>query len=103
MLATKRNIWKDSLARRANARITAFPGFSLVFLRDWCITAKLLTDWDTYRLVDFDTGSVSVRVLSEPMKVKAPKSMTHFSAVVVCLVPIHDRRMPYKTRFVFWE
>ena len=84
MFATKRNTGKFATATRAKVAVAGFPRLSLVFLRDWCVSAKLVTDWDTNWLPNFDGSGIGVRVLSEPMKVKAPKSVTHFPAVRAC-------------------
>ena len=50
-------------------------------ISDWCISAKLVAGTNTGWLSDFDSSGIRVRMLSEPMKVKAPKSKTHFPGV----------------------
>ena len=64
VFATKRNTGKFATATRTKVVVASDPRFSLVFLRDWCVTAKLVADGDTDWLSDFDASSISVRMLA---------------------------------------
>ena len=71
VFATKRNTGKFATATRAKVAVDSFPRFSLVCLRDWCITAKFITDRDAFRRSDSDAFFVRVRVLPDSVKVEA--------------------------------
>ena len=75
VFAAKRNIWKNSLASKANVCVVAFPGLSLVFLRDWCVSAKLIADGNASRLSDSEAFLIRILVLPYPVKVKALRRM----------------------------
>ena len=62
MLATERNTGKFATATKAKIAIAGFPRLSLVFLRDWCVSAKLIVDRDASRLSDSDAVFIRVRV-----------------------------------------
>ena len=70
MFATKRNTGKFATATKAKVAVTGYPRLSLVFLRDWCISAKLVANRYASGLSDSDALLVSVRVLTQPVKVK---------------------------------
>ena len=71
VLAAKRNTGKFATATRAKVAVTRFPRLSLLFLRDWCVTAKFLTDRNAFRLSDTDAFFVPVRVLPNSVKMEA--------------------------------
>ena len=63
MFATKRNTGKFATALRAKVAVDSGPRLSLVLLRDWCITAKLIADRDAFRPSDSDAFFIRVLVL----------------------------------------
>ena len=65
MFAIKRNTGKFATATKAKVAVAGFPRLSLVFLRDWCVSAKFITDRDAFRLSDSDAFSIRVRVLPD--------------------------------------
>ena len=71
VFATERNTGKFATATKAEVAVTGFPRLSLVFLRDWCISAKLITDGYASRLSDSDAFFVCVLVLPQSVKVEA--------------------------------
>ena len=71
MFSTKRNTGEFATATRAEVAVTGFPRLSLVFLRDWCVTAKFITDRDAFRLSDSDAFFIRARVLPDSVKVEA--------------------------------
>ena len=75
VFAAKRNTGKFATATRAVDAVTHFPRLSLVFLRDGCITAKFIADWNASRLSDSDALFIRVRVLPNPVKVEAQGRM----------------------------
>ena len=81
VFATKCNTGKFATASRAEVAVTGFPRLSLVFLRDWCISAKLIADGNASRLSNADAFFVSVLVLPQSVKVEALGRMAEFPAV----------------------
>ena len=75
VFATKRNTGKFATATRAKVAVDSFPRFSLVCLRDWCITAKFIADRNAFRRSDTDAFFVRVLVLPDPVKVEAQGRM----------------------------
>ena len=71
MLATKRNTWKFATATKTKVAVAGKPRFSLVFLRDWCIFAKLIANGNAFRLSNADAFFILVLVLPQSMKVEA--------------------------------
>ena len=71
MFATQRNTGKFATATRAEVAVTGYPRLSLVFLRDWCITAKFVADRNAFRRSDSDAFFIRVLVLPQSMKVEA--------------------------------
>ena len=70
VLATKRNTGKFATATRTKVAVTGFPRLSLVFLRDWCISAKLIANGNASRLSDSEAFFIRVLVLPQPVKVE---------------------------------
>ena len=64
MFAAKRNRWELPCASKAEITVTGFPRFRLVFLRDWCVSAKLVADGNASGLSNTDALLVGVRVLT---------------------------------------
>ena len=75
VFTTKRNTGKFATATKAKVAVTGFPELSLVFLRDWCVTAKFITDRDAFRLSDSDAFFIRVRVLPDLVQMEARGSM----------------------------
>ena len=75
MFTTLRNTGKFATATKAKVAIAGFPRLSLVFLRDWCITAKFIADRNAFRRSDSDAFFVRVLVLPDPVKVEAQGRM----------------------------
>ena len=71
VFATKRNTGKFAAAARTKVAVAGFPRLSLVFLRDWCISAKLIADGNASRLSDSEAFLIRVLVLPQPVKVEA--------------------------------
>ena len=71
VFATERNTGKFATATWAKVAVTSFPRFSLVFLWDWCVTAKFITDRNAFRLSDSDAFFIRVLVLPQSVKVEA--------------------------------
>ena len=71
MLAAERNTGKFATATKAKVAIAGFPRLSLVFLRDWCVSAKLVADGNASRLSDSDAFFIRVLVLPQSVKVEA--------------------------------
>ena len=71
VFATERNTGKFATAARIKLAVIGFPRLSLVFLRDWCITAKLIADGNASRLSDSDAFFIRVLVLPQSVKVEA--------------------------------
>ena len=71
VFSTKRNTGKFATATKAKVAVTGFPRLGLVFLRDWCITAKFIADRDAFRLSESDAFFIRVRVLPNSVKVEA--------------------------------
>ena len=63
MFATKRNTGKFATATRAKVAVASDPRLSLVFLRDWCIFDKFITNRDAFRLSNTDAFFIRVLVL----------------------------------------
>ena len=63
VFSTMRNTGAHSRATRTDLAVAHFPRLSLVFLRDWCVFAKLGADWNAGGLSDADALLLSVRVL----------------------------------------
>ena len=64
VLATLRNTGKFSTATWAEVAVACFPRLGLVFLRDWCVSAKLIADRNASRLSDSDAIFIRIRVHS---------------------------------------
>ena len=64
MFAAKRNRRKLPLACGADVGITCFPGLLLVFLRDWCVSAKLVANRYASGLSNSDALFVGVRMFT---------------------------------------
>ena len=71
VFATARNTGEFATATRAEVAVNNYPRLSLVSLRDWCITAKLIADGKASRLSDSDAFLVSILVLPQSVKVEA--------------------------------
>ena len=71
VFATKRNTGEFATATRTEVAVTGLPRLSLVFLRDWCITAKLIADGDASRLSDSVAFFIRILVLPQSVKVEA--------------------------------
>ena len=75
MFATKRNSGKFATATGTIVTVTHLPRLSLVLLRDWCITAKLIADRNAFGLANANPFGIRVPVLPNPMKVEAKGRM----------------------------
>ena len=64
VFALKCNTGKFATATRTKVAVAGKPRFSLVFLRDWCISAKLVANGYASGLSDSDALLVGVRVLT---------------------------------------
>ena len=71
VFATQCNTGKFTTAAKAEVAVTGFPRLSLVFLRDWCIAAKLIADGKASRLSNADAFFIRVLVLPQSVKVEA--------------------------------
>ena len=67
VFATERNTGKFATATRTKVAVNSCPRFSLVCLRDWCITAKFIADRNAFRLADANAFFIRVRVLPYPV------------------------------------
>ncbi len=75
MFAAQRNTGKFTTATRAKVAVDSFPRFSLVCLRDWCITAKFIADRNAFRRSDSDAFFVRVLVLPNSVEMEAQGRM----------------------------
>ena len=75
VFATERNTGKFATATRTKVAVNSCPRFSLVCLRDWCITAKFIADRNAFRRSDSDAFFIRVPVLPDPVKVEAQGRM----------------------------
>ena len=63
VFATSRNTGEFATATWAKVAVTGFPRLSLVFLRDWCVPAKLIADGNASRLSDSEAFLIRVLML----------------------------------------
>ena len=70
VFATKRNTKELGWESKTKPAVTCFPGISLVLLRDWCASTKLVADGTASGLSDVDALFVSVLVLPSPVMAK---------------------------------
>ena len=75
VFAAKRNTGKFATATRAIDAVAHFPRLSLVFLRDWCISAKHLANGNASRLSDSEAFFMRVLVLPQPVEVETLRRM----------------------------
>ena len=64
VFAAKRNGGKLPCATGTEITVTCVPGLRLVFLRGWCVSAKLVADGNANGLSDTDALLIGVRVLT---------------------------------------
>ena len=81
MFAALRNTGELPCASGTEVTVACFPGLRLVFLRDWCITAKLIADRDAFRRSDSDAFFIRVLVLPNSVKMEAQGRMEQFPAI----------------------
>ena len=71
VFAAKRNTGEFATATKAKVAVNSYPRFCLVGLRDWCITAKFITDRNAFRRSDSDAFFIRVLVLPNSVKMEA--------------------------------
>ena len=70
MFAAKRNLEKYPGTSKTKLAAAHLLGVSLVFLRDWSVSAKLTADGSTGGLANIDALRVGVGVDLQPMEVQ---------------------------------